>query len=337
MREVFTQETKLTSPQEKVLKLVLTWLERQGFSEEDCQKAKDLWLGYLKNMDSSSDRAFENANLWAAAVLYLLGKQRGDQGLNLSYLALAFDVSTTRISVQGEKIAQTIKQGTRDSAVNLGKFKNFFPSEQAAKAFHELITYTQRSEQWMADLAMVFEEFMLQEPVPLSLDLLLELLLFATCDRRAAGDKSIIDLFLEENEAKAVFGDEELTFLRRLRASRFSLFQSEPLRQKDCPTFIDIFRGDKLSIDLDKDFPVPAGIMMGRVLPVTTGEDHCWQPGIYLYAIPPAGVDELEMTAKRWFWQYSVAHQGWATGEAFIRENGFRFCRWYRDRYPALR
>ena len=73
---------------------------KTGLSEEDCQKAKDLWLGYLKNMDSSSDRAFENANLWAAAVLISSGSN-GDQGLNLSYLALALTFPT-RISVKGK-------------------------------------------------------------------------------------------------------------------------------------------------------------------------------------------------------------------------------------------
>ena len=189
----------------------------------------------------------------------------------------------------------------------------------------------------MSDVAAVFEEFVLWEVAPISLDLLLELLLFIACDRTVAGKKSIIDLYLEDVQESRDCSGEELDFLHRLQASRFSLFQVEASPKQGCFRFKDIFRGDELLVAADESLTIPAGIMMGRIMPVDTGGESRWQPGIHLCLIKPEIVDELETTAKRWFWQYSLANNGWATGEDFIRENGYRFYRWYHDHYPDPR
>src|SRR5690606_41137978 len=97
----------------------------------------------------------------------------------------------------------------------------FFPSEEAAKAFHELIVFTQRSEEWMNYVATVFEEYLLWHKAVLSFDLLLELLIFTTCDRLLPEGKSIVTLYLERHPD---LDGEERNFLARLAASRFGLF-----------------------------------------------------------------------------------------------------------------
>jgi len=211
---------------------------------------------------------------------------------------------------------------------NLLKMHRFFPSEEAAKAFHELIVFTQRSEEWMNYVATVFEEFILWEKAVLSFDLLLELLLFTTCDRLLPEGKSIITLYLER---RPDLSGEERAFLELLQASRFSLYQVTFTAEESKVGFKDLFRGDELPMVMGEITAPPGDFMMGRVMPVSLGTGEPWRPVIFLTALETPTVAALETEARKWFWQYSVAHKGWATQEEFIRENGYRFLRWYLE------
>lgn len=332
MKEVSSQEEQLTAQQGRVLNLILSWLGKHDFSEQDCQKAKNIWLRYLKRVGSSSRLAFTNTRLWAAAVLYTMGKFGDVQALNVAKLAATFEVSTASIRNQGEEIYRTLAGSKSKQGDNLVKQKRFFPSEGAAKAFHELIAFTQQSEEWMNYVAAVFEEFILWERASLSFDLLLELLLFTTCDRVLPGGKSIIDHYLDGNQELV---GEERSFLEGLQASRFSIFQVETTEKEGCFCFKDLFRGDEVQVEMDGVIPPPASFMMGRLMPVTPGEEGSWHPAIFLCALKSGLLTDLDANAKKWFWEYSVAHKGWATAEEFMREKGYRFLRWYLEHYAA--
>lgn len=325
-------EEQLTVPQGRVLKLVLSWLRKHDFSEYDCQQAKEIWLRYLKRNEANTGPAITNARLWAAAVLYTMGKQGGHTALNGPKLATAFAVSMASIRDRGTEILRTLAEDRPQQGDNLVKMNRFFPSERAAKAFHELIVFTQHSEEWMNYVATVFEEFILWEKASLSFDLLLELLLFTTCDRVLPEGKSIITLYLERKDD---LGGEDRGFLECLQASRFSLFKVNPGVKEGTVQFQDLFRGDRVPVEMDGITAPPGGFMMGRIMPSPAGKEGPWQPIIFLYALASATVAALETEAKKWFWQYSVAHKGWATEEDFIRENGYRFLRWYLQYYTA--
>ena len=321
------QEEQLTAPQGRVLKLILSWLREHDFSEDKYQQAKAIWLRYLKRIDPSTRPTFANTRLWAAAVLYTLGLQGGYRTLTGPRLAAAFGVSTTSIQNRGREILQTLASAEQQGD-NLMKMHRFFPSENAARAFHELIVFTQRSEEWMNYVATVFEEFILWEKAALSFDLLLELLLFTTCDRVLPEGKSIITLYLER---KHDLGREERSFLERLQASRFGLFQVTVSGEEGEIRFKDLFRGDEVPVAMGGIIAPPGSFMMGRVMPSSPGKGRPWRPVVFLTALEPPMVAALETEAKKWFWQYSVAHKGWATEEDFIRENGYRFLRWYLE------
>ncbi len=325
------QKEQLTAPQGRVLKLILSWLREHDFSEDKYQQAKAIWLRYLKRIESRTQPSFANTRLWAAAVLYTLGLQGGYESLTGPRLAAAFGVSPTSIHNRGVEILRTLA-GTARQGDNLVKLHRFFPSEKAAKAFHELIVFTQHSEEWMNYVATVFEEFILWEKAALSFDLLLELLLFTTCDRVLPEGKSIITLYLERNRD---LGGEERTFLECLAASRFGIFQVTFAEKDGQVRFNDLFRGDEVPVALGGIIAPPDSFMMGRIMPHSPGKDGFWRPVIFLTALEEPMVAALETEAKKWFWQYSVAHKGWATEESFIRENGYRFLRWYLENITA--
>ncbi|NLC53396.1 MAG: hypothetical protein GX770_05465 [Firmicutes bacterium] len=325
MREA-NQEEQLTGPQGRVLKLILSWLQEHDSSEDKYQQAKAIWLHYLKLVDPTRS-TFANTRLWAAAVLYTLGLQGGYQTMTGPKLAMAFGVSMTSIHNRGTEILRTLA-GAEQPRDNLVKMHRFFPSEDAAKAFHELIVFTQRSEEWMNYVATVFEEFILWEKTALSFDLLLELLLFTTCDRVLPEGKSIITFYLER---KHDLGGEERNFLERLQASRFGLFQVKSAEKEGAVRFKDLFRGDEVPVAMGGIIAPSGRFMMGRIMPGSSGKGKPWRPVVFLTALEAPMVAALEAEAKKWFWQYSVAHKGWATEEDFIRENGYRFLRWYLD------
>jgi len=230
------------------------------------------------------------------------------------------------------KEANPEDQLTTGQGDNLVKMNRFFSSEKTAKAFHELIAFTQRSEEWMNYVAAVFEEFILWEKAAISFDLLLELLLFITCDRVLPEGKSIITLYLERNRG---LGEEERNFLVSLAASRFGIFQVTRVEKEGRVRFKDLFRAEEIPVALGGVVAPPGSFMMGRILPDSPGKDGFWRPAIFLTALEEPTVAALETVAKKWFWQYSVAHKGWATEDDFIRENGFRFLRWYLEQLSA--
>jgi hypothetical protein len=325
------QEAQLTPPQGRVLKLILSWLREHDFSEDKYQQAKAIWLRYLKQVDPNTRPTFANTRLWAAAVLYALGLQGGYRTMTGPRLAAAFGVSPISIHNRGTEILRTLASAEQQED-NLVRMHRFFPSEEAAKAFHDLIAFTQRSEEWMNYVAAVFEEFILWEKAALSFDLLLELLISTTCDRVLPEGKSIITIYLAR---KQDLGGDERGFLEQMEASRFSLFQVTAWEKEGAVRFKDLFRGDEVPVAMNGIIAPSGSFMMGRIMPGSPEEGKPWRPVVFMTALEAPTVAALEAEAKKWFWQYSVAHKGWATQEDFIRENGYRFLRWYLEHDTA--
>jgi hypothetical protein len=331
VKELFNQELQLTVAQGKVLNLIVSWLGQNNFSKEDQTKAKQIWLQYI-NITDTKKKTNLNIRIWAAAVIYILGKQRGYAWLNQTKLAEAFKVSIASISTRWQEISKTLEENRKVQRKNIAKLTTFIPNDETMKLFHELILFTRTSAQWRSYITEVFDQFIEIEVPPLPVDLLLELLLFITCDRTLPDGKKIIDYFLE---SAMEFTKEKIAFLKQIKASKFGLFEVKTLGKRQVLLLRDLFRDQevKMEIDsIDSKEVKKGGFMMGRIIPYQDDGNTLWRPAIYLTILETLDIAELEPIAKRWFWEYSVTHKGWATKEDFIQENSFRFWRWFLAR-----
>jgi len=310
----------LTKPQEEVLGQIVAWLRRHSFSSDDIAKAEEIWIRYIRA--SRNYRA--NSRTWAAAVIYFLGKIRGHKWLNQSFLARAFSVSPGSISQRWQQINRTLRetegrQSTPDQAL-----ENFF-TPVAAEVFRKLMTYTQTSEKWKGYVGDIFFKFVGTEAPPLPIDLILELLIFITCDRTLPEGKKIIDYFLTENTGK--ISPEEEEFLRTIKASRFSLFKVKKVEGNYRLHVTDLYRENEHEVMIQDAEKIEKGdIIMSRIIPA--GDSERWKFGGNLVTLSPPAVKELAELTRKWFWEFSVDNKGWATDEGFIQENSFRFWRW---------
>lgn len=305
---------------EDVLTLILIWLKRNDFSPEDQKEAENIWRRYLKSSKVNS----KNARILAAAVIYYLGKIRGYKWMNQSVLAEAFSVSPGSISQHWQEISKTFRKDENRANAGGAALSDFF-NPVAAEVFRKLMSYTQRSERWKSYVGDIFFKYVGTEAPPLPIDLILELLIFITCDRTLPDGKKIIDFFLEEEGDE--FTLEEKEFLRSIRASRFSLFEVKALREGSWLEVEDLYRDVYLKLFVKDHSGIDKGdIIMSRIIP--SAEQNTWKIGGNLVTLRPPAVRELEELAHKWFWEFSVANKGWATGEEFIQENSFRFWRW---------
>lgn len=309
----------LLKPQEEVLNQIITWLRRHSFSPEDIAKAEEIWVRYIK--ESGNYRA--NSRTWAAAVIYFLGKIRGHKWLNQAFLAKSFSVSPGGISQRWQQIQRALRgaegrEGTEDVA------EGFF-TPVAAEVFRKLMNYTQTSDKWRNFVGDIFFQFVGVETPPLPIDLILELLIFITCDRTLPEGKKIIDYFIAENAGELQPEEEE--FLQTIKASRFSVFKVEAILKGARLLLTDFYRENEVEVLVRETGHIERGdIIMSRIVP--TEKEGLWRFGGNLVTLRPSAAKELSDLAGKWFWEFSVANKGWATGESFIQENSFRFWRW---------
>ncbi|NLW08612.1 MAG: hypothetical protein GX036_01975 [Firmicutes bacterium] len=309
----------LLKPQEEILNQITAWLRRHSFSPEDIAKAEEIWVEYIKK--SGNYRA--SSRTWAAAVIYFLGKIRGHKWLNQAFLAKSFSVSPGSISQRWQQIHRALREaegrdGTEEAA------EGFF-TPVAAEVFRKLMNYTQSTDKWKNFVGDIFFQFVGVETPPLPIDLILELLIFITCDRTLPGGKKIIDYFLEEN-AESLRAEEE-EFLQSIRASRFGLFRVEAILNGTRLLLTDFYRGNEVEVLVRETGQIEQGdIIMSRIIPAE--REGLWRFGGNLVTLRPSAAKELSDLAGKWFWEFSVANKGWATGESFIQENSFRFWRW---------
>ncbi|HHU82839.1 MAG TPA: hypothetical protein GXZ26_07530 [Firmicutes bacterium] len=311
----------LLKPQEEVLNQITAWLRRHSFSPEDIAKAEEIWVRYIKK--SGNYRA--NSRTWAAAVIYFLGKIRGHKWLNQAFLAKSFSVSPGGISQRWQQIQRALREAEgREGAEEVTE--GFF-TPVAAEVFRKLMNYTQTSEKWKNFVGDVFFQFVGVETPPLPIDLILELLIFITCDRTLPGGEKIIDYFIAENAEKLQVEEEE--FLQNIRVSRFSLFRVEAIVDKSRLLLTDFYRQNEVEVLVKESGQIEQGdIIMSRIIPAAAEKEGLWRFGGNLVTLRPSAAKELSDLAGKWFWEFSVANKGWATGESFIQENSFRFWRW---------
>jgi hypothetical protein len=309
----------LPKPQEEVLNQIIAWLRRHSFSSEDIAKAEEIWVRYIK--ESGNYRA--NSRTWAAAVIYLLGKIRGHKWLNQTYLAKSFSVSPGSISQRWQQIHRALREA--EGREGMQEAAEGFFTPVAAEVFRKLMSYTQTSEKWKNYIGEVFFQFVGVEAPPLPIDLILELLIFITCDRTLPEGKKIIDYFLAENAEK--LQPEEEDFLQNIKASRFGLFRVEAIRPGSRLLLTDFYRENEVEVLVGETGQIERGdIIMSRIIPA--GKEGLWRFGGNLVTLRPSAAKDLSDLAGKWFWDFSVANKGWATGESFIQENSFRFWRW---------
>lgn len=309
----------LPKPQEEVLSQIIAWLRQHSFSSEDIAKAEEIWVRYIK--ESGNYRA--NSRTWAAAVIYFLGKIRGHKWLNQTFLAKSFSVSPGSISQRWQQIHRALREAEGQQRPEDTPEGFFTPV--AAEVFRKLMIYTQTSEKWKSYVGDIFFQFVGVEAPPLPIDLILELLIFITCDRTLPEGEKIIDYFLAENAGKLQAEEEE--FLRGIKASRFSLFRVEAIRSGSRLLITDYYRDTEVEVLVQETGKIEQGdIIMSRIIPA--GEEGLWRFGGNLVTLRSSAAKELSELTRKWFWEFSVANKGWATGESFIRENSFRFWRW---------
>lgn len=326
MKGADKEEPQFTGAQKDVLVLILDWLREKEFSAADLKAAEDIWARYVKADQSK----ITNKKAYAAAVIYALGRTKGHGWLQQRVLAGEFGVSSGNISKHWQAIREKLfekERLTEKNGESEQTHSDFF-NPIAAEVFRKLMVYTQRSERWKSYVGEVFFKFVGTEAPPLPIDLILELLIFITCDRTLPDGKKIVDFFLTDQEGK--FSAEEKSFLRKIKASRFGLYEV-----KSCEIDLnqsrleveDLYRDLELKLMVRDATGIDEGdIIMSRIIP--SNDDDIWKIGGNLVTLHPPAVRELEELARRWFWEFSVANKGWATGEMFIQENSFRFWRW---------
>ncbi len=331
MKETSDRGLQLTTAQEGVLNLINSWLDSNNFPKDDLKKAEEIWLQYVAN--SNSNKSNYNIRIWAAAVIYILGRKRGYSWLSQSKLAESFTVSTGSISLRWQEIIKVL-EGDKAHKVKKKSGISSILNPQTVEVFRKLMNFTQTSEKWKGYVGETFYQFVGFEAQPLPIDLILELLLFITCDRVLPDGKKIVDYFIQNTTD---LNQEELTFLNSMKASRFSLFEVLTINE-DFLDLKDLFRREKIKSEVNKLRGVKKGnIIMGRVIPIPKSENGFWRYGSSVIIFEETDLDELETLAKGWFWEYSVANKGWATNEDFIRENSFRFWRWLIERVPSFK
>jgi hypothetical protein len=327
-----SQEQQLTKNHQEVLELITTWLAGKHFLTEDIEEAEEIWRQYGL---LGSNIHTKSIPTWAAAVIYYLGKKKNYKWLDQAYLAEAFSVSPASISQRWRDLKRLSMRENTDQAsgkrnIRQQKQENFdFFTPIAAEVFRKLMTYTQQSEKWKSYVGEVFYHYVGTEAPPLPIDLILELLIFITCDRTLPNGCKIIDYFVVEER----FTKEEFSFLQSIRESRFSLFKVKMVEMKNVPWLHveDLYRDEDLIIMVKKSKGIEEGdIIMSRIIPIKNrGPLHGkWKLGGSLVTLSARAAEELEELAKRWFWKFSIANKGWATGEEFIQENSFLFWRW---------
>lgn len=327
-----SSERQLTKNHQEVLDLVINWLVRKDFITEDIEEAEEIWRQYGllgSNIHTKSIRT------WAAAVIYYLGKKKNYKWLDQAYLAKAFSVTQASISQRWRDLKRLSMPKITDrpgeaKGIQQQKQETFgFFNPTAAEVFRKLMTYTQQSEKWKSHVGEVFYNYVGTEAPPLPIDLILELLIFITCDRTLPNGRKIIDYFLVEER----FSKDELSFLKSIKESRFSLFKVKKIETKNAfwLQVEDLYRDDDLKIRVKEIKGIEEGdIIMSRIIPIKSRQTHHgnWKIGGSLVTLRAQAAEELDELAKRWFWEFSVANKGWATGEGFIQENSFLFWRW---------
>jgi hypothetical protein len=330
VKETSNRGLQLTTAQEEVLNLINSWLGSNNFPKADLKTAEDIWLQYIAN--SSNNKSNYNVRIWAAAVIYILGRERGYSWLSQSKLAESFTISTGSISLRWQEIIKVLKADKSDQPQKEPGINSIL-NPKTVEVFRKLMNFTQTSEKWKGYVGETFYQFVGFEVQPLPIDLILELLIFITCDRVLPDGKKIVDYFIQHTTE---LNQEELVFLNRMKASRFSLFEVLAINEYFLD-LKDLFRREKIKIEVNKLKGVEKGnIIMGRVIPVQKGENGFWRYGSNVIIFEQSDLEELETMAKRWFWEYSVANKGWATNEDFIRENSFRFWRWLIENTPSF-
>lgn len=327
-----SQERQLTKNYQEVLDLIINWLVGKDFLTEDIEEAEEIWRQY--GLLGSNIHA-NSIPTWAAAVIYYLGKKKNYKWLDQAYLAEAFSVTQASISQRWRDLKRLSMRQNKDQVsekrnIRQQKQENFdFFNPVAAEVFRKLMTYTQQSEKWKSYVGEVFYHYVGTEAPPLPIDLILELLIFITCDRTLPNGCKIIDYFLVEER----FTKDELSFLQSIKESRFSLFKVKKIEMKNVPWLQveDLYRDDDLIIMVKEIKGIEEGdIIMSRIIPIKNRANlhGNWKIGGSLVTLHAQAAEELEELAKRWFWEFSVANKGWATGEGFIQENSFLFWRW---------
>jgi|GEM_PF-1467075 len=327
------QNGQLTKNQQEVLDLITNWLIRNDFISEDIKEAEKIWKQYGLFGNGVHTKSIKT---WAAAVIYYLGKKKNYKWLDQMYLAEAFSVAPSSISQRWRELyrmgrEKTVNSSSQSQSRKIEQKKqestDFF-NPLVAEVFRKLMTYTQQTERWKSYVGEVFYHYVGTEAPPLPIDLILELLIFITCDRSLPNGQKIIDYFLTEES----FTKDELVFLQGIKESRFSLFEVKKIGAKQNWLKVeDLYRDDLLRIRI-KDFGgIEEGdVLMSRIIPLKSRNiaENEWKIGGSLVTLQKKALRELEENAKKWFWDFSLANKGWATKEGFIQENSFLFWRW---------
>lgn len=329
VKEVANQELQLTAAQGKVLTLILSWLEQNNFPEADQVKAEQIWLNYIR-ISGNNKKTNLNIRIWAASVIYLLSRQQGYKGMNQHKLAKAFGISSGSISKRWQEMNQVLE--SNNPYQNFMNTTNYFLNAQTMEVFRRLLVFTRTSNRWKNYVEETFYQFIGADIPSIPAGLILELYIYITCDRGLGDGKKIIDYF---KESCSQLSKEELTFLNCMKASKFGLFEVKAIMSDRVLLFFDLFRNQDVQVEYSNQELKTGGFMMGRIFPSKEEDDSLWRPTIHLTKIDSSEIKELEPVAKKWFWEYSVRHKGWATNEDFIRENSFLFWRWFFARHAG--
>jgi hypothetical protein len=326
VKKIPNHELTLTPEQGEVLNLILSWLDQNNFSEADRAQAEQIWLAYVRK--ARILRLTEvNVRIWAATVIYLLGRQRGYSSINQNRLAKAFGVSSGSISKRWQEMNRILEKNSPDQ--NYISTTDYFLNAQTMEVFRRLLVFTRTTNRWKNYVEETFYQFMGADIPSIPAGLILELYIYITCDREVGEGKRIVDYFAESCPN---LSQEELTFLQRIKASRFGLFEVKAVLSKQALLFLDLFRNQQVQVEYSNPELKKGDFTMGRIIPSKEDDETLWSPGIYLMKIDRSEIQELEPAVKKWFWDYSVRRKGWATNEEFIQENSFLFWRWFFTR-----
>ncbi|NLW55996.1 MAG: hypothetical protein GX050_05160 [Firmicutes bacterium] len=326
MEKIPNQEMPLTAEQGKVLNLIHSWLEQNNFPEADRTQAEQIWLDYVRKTRTPKITNI-NMRIWAATVIYLLSRQRGYSWVNQNRLAKDFGISSGSISKRWQEMNQVLERN--NPYQNYLSATDYFLNPQTMEVFRRLLVFTRTSNRWKNYVEETFYQFMGADIPSLPAGLILELYIYITCDREIGEGKRIVDCFVE---SCSDLNKEELTFLQRIKASRFGLFEVKAVLSDQVLLFFDLFRSQQVQVEYSSQELKIGDFTMGRIIPRKEDDGALWSPGIYLMKIDRSEIKELEPAAKKWFWDYSVRHKGWATNEEFIQENSFLFWRWFFTR-----
>jgi len=328
VKKIPNQELPLTPEQGEVLNLILSWMTQHNFSEADRGQAEQIWLAYIKKTGLPKINEV-NRRIWAATVIYLLSRQRGYSWINQNQLAKTFGVSSGSISKRWQEMNQVLEMEKNNPYQNYLSTTDYFLNAQTMEVFRRLLVFTRTSNRWKNYVEETFYQFMGADIPSIPAGLILELYIYITCDREVGEGKRIVDYF---TESCPNLSQEELTFLQRIKASRFGLFEVQAVLSDQVLMFLDLFRNQKVKVEYNGPELKKGDFTMGRIIPRQEDDKALWSPGIYLMKIDRSELQELEPVARKWFWDYSVKHKGWATNEEFIQENSFLFWRWFFTR-----